>query len=208
MGVVGVGEMLKRLAQLIRVAIVFVALGILLSIAFGSSWVQRMLNPIRYVDVITLHSRRHGLDPFLVAAVMRVESGYQSDAVSPKGARGLMQLMPDTGRWAAGCLGIQGYSDDLLFEPNANIRIGAWYLRQLLNQFGGNVGVALAAYNGGPSNVEKWLSAGKWSGSIDDLQQIPFAETARYVDRVSRAYELYLRAYESRWPGDDAPRVL
>ncbi len=200
--------MLKTLARLIRMVVILAVLGMLASIAVGNPWVQRMLNPIQYQDLITVYSRRHDLDPFLVAAIMRVESRYQPDAVSSKGARGLMQLMPDTGRWAAGCLGIEGYSDDFLFEPEVNIRIGAWYLRQLLNQFEGNLTVALAAYNGGPSNVEKWLSGGRWSGSIDDLEQIPFGETARYVDRVSRAPRLYLRAYRSRWPGNAPPRVL
>ena len=208
MGVVGVGEMLKTLARLIRLAVILAVLSMLVSIAIGTPWIQRKLNPIHYVDLITVYSRRHSLDPFLVAAIMRVESRFQPDAVSSKGARGLMQLMPDTGRWAAGYLGINGYSDDLLYEPEVNIRIGAWYLRQLLNQFDGNLAVALAAYNGGPSNVEKWLSSGEWSGSIDDLEQIPFPETARYVDRVRRAYQLYLRAYGSKWPGDDTPRVL
>jgi len=208
MGLVGVGEMLKTLARLIRMVVILALLGMLVSIAIGTPWVQRMLNPIHYLDLITAYSRRHDLDPFVVAAIMRVESRYQPSAVSSKGARGLMQLMPDTGRWAAGCLGIEGYSDDLLFEPEVNIRIGAWYLKQLLNQFGGSLPVALAAYNGGPSNVEKWLSGGRWSGSIDDLRRIPFAETARYVDRVSRAHQLYLRAYGSRWPGDVPPRVL
>jgi soluble lytic murein transglycosylase len=200
--------MLKTLARLIRMAVILAVLSMLISVAIGTPWVQRMLNPIHYSDLITAYSRRHDLDPFLVAAIMRVESRYQPDAVSSKGARGLMQLMPDTGRWAAGCLGIEGYSDDLLFEPEVNIRIGAWYLRQLLNQFEGSLPVALAAYNGGPSNVEKWLSGGRWSGSINDLEQIPFGETARYVDRVSRAYKLYRTAYKSRWPGDEPPRVL
>ena len=208
MGVVGVGEMLKKLARLIRLAVILAVLSMLVSLVIGTPWVQRMLNPIHYADLTTVYSRRHDLDPFLVAAIMRVESRYQPDAVSSKGARGLMQLMPDTGRWAAGRLGIEGYSDDLLFDPEINIRIGAWYLRQLLNQFEGRLAVALAAYNGGPSNVEKWLSGGDWSGNIDDLEQIPFGETARYVDRVNRAYRLYLRAYRSRWPGNQSPRVL
>jgi soluble lytic murein transglycosylase len=208
MGIVGVGEMLKKLARLIRLAVILAVLSMLVSLVIGTPWVQRMLNPIHFADLTTVYSRRHDLDPFLVAAIMRVESRYQPDAVSSKGARGLMQLMPDTGRWAAGRLGIEGYSDDLLFDPEINIRIGAWYLRQLLNQFEGNLAVALAAYNGGPSNVERWLSGGDWSGSINDLGQIPFGETARYVDRVSRAYQLYRRAYNSRWPGVDTPRVL
>ncbi|HOB44469.1 MAG TPA: lytic transglycosylase domain-containing protein, partial [Bacillota bacterium] len=130
-----------------------------------------------------------------------VESGYRRDARSSKGACGLMQIMPETGEWAAGQLGLVGYSEDQLFDPDTNIMIGAWYFGHLLRIFHDEAVIALAAYNGGPSNVERWLSSGTWSGRVEEIGDIPYPETARYVERVLNMNRIYHKAYRSRWPG-------
>ena len=110
---------------------------------------------------------RHGVDPALIAAVIRVESGFRPDAVSPRGAQGVMQVMPDT----AALLGFASGA-----EPQTNIDIGTRYLAHLLDQFGGDVELALAAYNAGPGAVRRW-------GTVP-----PFRETRAFVRRVSAAY--------------------
>lgn len=110
---------------------------------------------------------RHGVDPALVAAVIRVESGFRADAVSPKGALGLMQVMPDT----AALLGFSEATD-----PHTNLEVGTRYLAILLDQFGGDVELALAAYNAGPGAVRRW-------GTVP-----PFRETRAFVRQVSSAY--------------------
>jgi soluble lytic murein transglycosylase len=79
--------------------------------------------------------------------------------------------------------------------------IGAWYYRYLLEAFNDEAVIALAAYNGGPSNVERWLSNGTWSGRTEDIGYIPYPETARYVQRVLNMYRIYHKAYRSQWPG-------
>lgn len=110
---------------------------------------------------------RHGVDPALIAAVIQVESGFRPDAVSPRGAQGVMQVMPDTAA-------LLGFSDGA--EPQTNLEIGTRYLGGLLDQFGGDVELALAAYNAGPGAVRRW-------GTVP-----PFRETRAFVRRVSAAY--------------------
>lgn len=110
---------------------------------------------------------RHGVDPALIAAVIRVESGFRPDAVSARGAQGLMQVMPDTAA-------LLGFSDSA--DPHTNLEIGTRYLAILLDQFGGDAELALAAYNAGPGAVRRW-------GTVP-----PFRETRAFVRRVSAAY--------------------
>ncbi|MDD4337567.1 MAG: lytic transglycosylase domain-containing protein [Firmicutes bacterium] len=193
--------MIDRLRRLGRAVVIMALLGVLMSFALQSPRVLRLINPLDYVEPITVYADMNEIDPFLVAAIIRVESRYRHDARSSKGACGLMQIMPETGEWAASQLGIAGYSEDMLLEPETNIMIGAWYYRYLLRAFHGEAAAALAAYNGGPSNVERWLSAGTWSGLAEDIGDIPYPETARYVQRVLNMHRIYHKAYHSEWPG-------
>ena len=148
--------MLKTLARLIRLAVILAVLSMLVSIAIGTPWIQRKLNPIHYVDLITVYSRRHSLDPFLVAAIMRVESRFQPDAVSSKGARGLMQLMPDTGRWAAGLGSTATPTTSIRFE--VNIRSAHGISQATLEPVRGQPR-RLWLPQRRPSNVDRWLSS-------------------------------------------------
>ncbi|MCR4424641.1 MAG: lytic transglycosylase domain-containing protein [Firmicutes bacterium] len=189
--------------RLRRPIVILIALGLLSAVAVRTHWVQRAMNPLRFVEPITLNSRRFGVDPFLVSAIIRVESRFRIEARSPKGAVGLMQIMPETGRWAAEALGIGDYTDAVLLDPATNIMIGTWYLSWLRGEFDGSLPLMLAAYNGGPKHVARWVREGIWSGEFEDSRQIPFAETARYVVRVIDAYTRYRQVYRARWPGGE-----
>ncbi len=193
--------MIDGLRRLGRALVVLALIGMLISFAAQSPRVLQLINPLDYVEYITVYATANGIDPFLVASIIRVESGYRRDARSSKGACGLMQIMPETGEWAAGQLGLVGYSEDQLFDPDTNIMIGAWYFGHLLRIFHDEAVIALAAYNGGPSNVERWLSSGTWSGRVEEIGDIPYPETARYVERVLNMNRIYHKAYRSRWPG-------
>ncbi len=135
-------------------------------------------------------------EPALLLAVARQESLFDPDATSPAGAQGLMQLMPSTARIVAGALGVQ-YDPASLTDPDYNARLGSWYLRQQLDQFGGLAPLALAAYNAGPARVGQWLQAnGDPRGRteydmIDWIELIPFSETRNYVQRVMEAMQVY-----------------
>ncbi|HXL04724.1 MAG TPA: lytic transglycosylase domain-containing protein [Bacillota bacterium] len=166
---------------------------------FHSRWYLKRVYPIHYKDIITQYSLENEVDPFLITAVIRVESRFHPEAVSPKGARGLMQVMPDTGKWIAGELGIGEFDSEMLYDPMTNVRVGTWYLAFLLREYRGDPVLTLAAYNAGRSNVNKWLDDQRWSGGEEDINSIPFAETREYVKKVLRLYRKYHEVYRGRW---------
>lgn len=101
--------------------------------------VLRWWYPVYYRESIVRWSAAHGLDPWLVAAVVRVESNFRPLATSPRGARGLMQLLPETARWVSGRMGEERFFEDLLYDPETNVRLGTWYLADLLREFDGRL---------------------------------------------------------------------
>lgn len=155
----------------------------------------RLLYPLSYQQIIVQEAKRSQLAPSLVAAVINVESRWQADAVSRKGAKGLMQLMPTTAEWIAEKTGQAVVTEQELFIPETNIRLGVSYLADLLTQFGNDETLALAAYNGGRGNVRTWLDDGVWDGSLDTIESIPFGETRRYVLKVAAQRKIYSRIY-------------
>jgi soluble lytic murein transglycosylase len=147
------------------------------------SLARARLFPARYRGPLKEAAEEFGLDPLLVAAVVHCESGFRPDARSPAGARGLMQLMPATAQEAASKVGLDGYTDGALEDPRTNLRLGCAHLRRLLDQFGGDERLALAAYNAGQGNVARWLE--QVEGDRDRmLEEEAFPETRRYVRRV------------------------
>lgn len=163
----------------------------ILGLAYGAGIVLRILYPLPYTELIGDAAARYDLDPFLVAAVIRVESRFFEGAVSEPGARGLMQVLPDTGRWVAEQIGIGDFRPAMLFDPRTNITIGTWYLAYLRVEFGDNPTAALAAYNAGRGTVLEWLDGGVWDGTAEALERIPYPETRVFVERVLRDREIY-----------------
>ena len=154
--------------------------------------VYTLMFPRYYNADIKRETARWNLDPCLVFAVIRQESVFNPDALSPAGAIGLMQIMPYTGKAIAQSLKEPFYQDSLRV-PAVNIRYGTYYLRELLDQFNDTEVLALASYNGGPHNTKRWLSR---NGEMDmDLfiEHIGFAETRTYVKRVLANYWFYKR---------------
>ncbi len=133
------------------------------------------------------------LDPFLVAAIIREESQYDWRAVSRVGAIGLMQVMPATANAVAQRHHWPMVGREDLFDQETNIRIGARYVEQLLEQFSGNVVQTIAAYNAGPVVVGNWVTAHRGRSQDEFVEMIPFQETRQYVKRVLRSYKEYLR---------------
>ncbi|HLV09691.1 MAG TPA: lytic transglycosylase domain-containing protein [Halanaerobiales bacterium] len=168
---------------------------IILFILLQTDWFWRLIYPLEYKEHIEYCSRENNLDAALVSAMIYVESKFKPDAVSSKGAMGLMQIMPDTGNWIAEQLDYSNFDLELLFDPEINILFGTWYLQMLRREFDNNSAVVLAAYNAGRGNVKKWLEE-EWDGREQSIENIPYNETKEYVKKIISAYRYYNRIYE------------
>ena len=150
---------------------------------------------VRYREQIVREAQQYGLRPAFVAAIILNESSYDPSAVSSVGARGLMQLLPDTGRWVAGKLGIRDYTDDLLFDAETNLRLGVWYLDFLSDRYGGDPVLVACAYHAGHGNVDTWLTRYSRDGQTLSLDEIPMENTRSYARKVVDSYAIYLENY-------------
>ena len=148
-------------------------------------WWARIWYPLKYDSIVRGHAKNYDLNPALLAAVIEQESKFRSDAKSSAGAIGLMQLQPATAKGIALRTGGSKFVLSDLYDPELNVRYGAWYLHHLLQKYD-DERLALAAYNAGQQNVDSWRAAG---------QDIQFSETRAYVDKVERLKEIYRRAY-------------
>ena len=131
------------------------------------------------------------MDKLLVFSVIKTESGFNEKAQSAKNAKGLMQITDETATWAFEQIGLDENSD--IFNPEINIQVGTWYLSKLIDDNGGDLTTALASYNAGSGNVQKWKeSSGKKIIAIHDIE---FKETENYVKKTLRFYDVYKKLY-------------
>ncbi len=175
---------------------------LLMILYFDRALLGKWMYPIRYEETILEQSQAFDVDPYLVASIIRVESNFRPDKLSPKGAIGLMQLMPPTAEWIAKQEGDEPADRARLQDAERNIRYGAWYVRSLQRQFASDVDAKedriariAAAYNAGPGNVDRWLKEGDWDGTLASAHRIPFGETRHYVNRVYYYYLKYAQTY-------------
>ena len=140
--------------------------------------------PVGYLSQVQSHAYRHSLEPAVVLGLIRQESMLDARAQSPVGAMGLMQIMPKTGRQIAQEINERWQSESSLFDPDVNIKYGAYYYKSLLSRFNGHVALATAAYNAGPARVAKWLPLGRSMPADIWVETIPYKETRRYVTSV------------------------
>ena len=182
-------------------------LGFLLAVAFAgvvvaaaiAPWADKAVKevslPLRHEDIIRQQAADKALDPALIAGVIYTESHFR-DQTSAAGAKGLMQLMPETAAYIAEKSGGTAFEQGDLATPQVNIAYGSWYLRYLMHKYQGREVLALAAYNGGEGKVDEWIASATARGeTFRAADHIPFAETRQYVDRVLDARKRYRRTY-------------
>jgi soluble lytic murein transglycosylase len=190
----------------VALAVVVLLLGLVALLAVrGPAWYQRLYHPLHYQTAITEASKESGVDPYLLAAVINVESGHRSGRVSQRGAVGLMQLLPSTARETAARhhIPVADETTAALAEPRTNIRIGAEYLRGLVNRYK-SIPVALAAYNAGATHAEAWRAAARKSGK-PFLDEIGYPQTRRYVQQVVSQRDTYARLYPDAFSKEAKP---
>ncbi|MCW3011527.1 MAG: lytic transglycosylase protein, partial [Solirubrobacterales bacterium] len=183
-----------------RIAGVLLALLLCLGGAVAASGVfdtavREIVLPLKHEDIIRQQAADKDLDPALIAGVIHTESRFRDGQVSSAGALGLMQITPATAGDIARKSGGVLFETEDLASPQVNISYGAYYLRYLLNRFGGDEALALAAYNGGEGNVERWVAEARDRGEPFRVASIPFPETREYVGKVRAAKRDYRANY-------------
>jgi soluble lytic murein transglycosylase len=153
------------------------------------------LYPQGYLDVVRQYAKPRGTDPYLVLALIREESAFAPRVVSRSGARGLMQLMPQTAELVARDNKLPPIAPAALDTPEVNVQLGALHLADLLRDYNGNLILALASYNAGKQGVQRWLQRFGFADETEFVEDIPYTETRNYVKRVLANYERYTSLY-------------
>ena len=182
------------------VLVVSILFGFLFDVVLTTVEKRIYQKPEEYVPFVEQYADEFGVPVDLVYAVIKTESGFDSSAVSGKGAIGLMQMMPATFEWLTDDILREYLGIGMLYDPETNIKYGTYYLSRLYNRFG-DWDTALAAYNGGEGNVSEWLKDKKYSDDGIRLKtdKIPdeFSETKNYVKKVNKALKKYKELYNN-----------
>lgn len=184
----------RRRRLLLLVLAALLGAGVAISLPAMKHAATAITLPLQHEDIIRQQAHEKGLDPALVAAVIFAESKFV-DQTSHAGARGLMQVTPDTARGIAERTGGVNFHEEDLASPQINIAYGCWYLRNLLDRYGDNEVLALAAYNAGQGNVDHWIAQARSQGRPLTTEAIPFGETRAYVEKVLAARDDYRSTY-------------
>jgi peptidoglycan lytic transglycosylase len=167
---------------------------VIMAVRVGPHAVQELTLPLRHEDIIRQQAAEKNLDPALIAAVIYQESKFR-DRTSSAGAKGYMQLLPGTAEFIAHKSGGTRFELQDLGTPQINIAYGSWYLRYLIERYNGNKTLAVAAYNAGEDNVDKWVTAAGGPDKFDATRDIPFPETRAYVQGVFSKRDAYAQHY-------------
>jgi soluble lytic murein transglycosylase len=158
----------------------------------------KVLFPQPYWSELVEYSQKNGLDPYLVASLIRQESEFNPGVVSRANAYGLMQLLPSVGKSMAKKEGVKGFGTGELLNPTVNLELGTRNLRMVLDRFGGQQEYALAAYNAGDVPVRQWMAAGEYKDIAEFVESIPYTETREYVQAILRNREIYHALYATQ----------
>jgi len=190
----------KQAPKWIALSVVLLTLLALIASYFVTGYQRDLLYakyPLRYKEKIIAWAQEYNLDPWHLAAVIRCESSFDEHALSNVGARGLMQIMPETGRWLAGKFDEEDeFTEDSLYDADTNLKYGCWYLRWLMDKFGGDLVTVSAAYHAGHKQVQSWLNSTAYSDDGLTLARIPFDSTNTYVGRITAACQHYQELYD------------
>ena len=185
----------RRLRRLLAIVVLAgAAVAAVIALPLFQKAVNEFTLPLQHQDIIRQQAAAKHLDPALVAAVIYAETKFDPRP-SPAGAQGLMQILPETALFLAHRSGATTFTTADLATPQVNIAYGSYYLRYLLDEYGGSKVLALAAYNGGEANVNRWLRAARARGHRFTIADIPFPETKAYVRKVLQAQRDYRHSY-------------
>lgn len=183
---------IRRIRGLVLAVLVVLAAALLLEY-WSPAWWRRLSYPLDYEPSIQAAAKRYTVDPYLIAAMIRIESSFDPEVKSPKGAVGLMQVLPSTARYVEKRRGNSRLTTTLA-RPAYNIDVGTAYFRYLVDRYG-TTEYALAAYNGGETNVDKWIAGREADKPRDVVRDFPFSETRAFVKKVLDTRLIYRELY-------------
>lgn len=189
--------MKKLIKLLIIITIISLLYFILFKVIEIDNILMKKLYPIKYSEYVEKYAREYNIDKYMVYAIIKAESNFDEKAKSESNAIGLMQIMETTAIETASKMELEITEEDL-FNPEINIKIGLNYFAYLVEQYNNNYALAIVAYNAGIGNVNKWIENGTIKPDGTDIENVPFKETNNYVRKILRDYEIYKGLYVQR----------
>ncbi|RAL26820.1 lytic transglycosylase domain-containing protein [Thermoflavimicrobium daqui] len=178
--------------RVLLVLLIIIAAYLLVMAPILNEWIY----PLKYEEYIFNSAKQYNTDPFLIMAIIRVETKFDPKGRSRVGAQGLMQIMPETMDWAISKGNFSPSLKSYIHDPATNIQVGSWYVSFLMERYKGNKVAVAASYNRGPTKVAEWIREGVWDGTRKNSYKIPVKETRDYVDRVTYYYDKYRSLYK------------
>lgn len=158
--------------------------------------ILKKIYPIQYSEYVEKYSKDNGVDPYMIYAMIKTESNFNPNVKSQSNAIGLMQLLEETALERSNEIDEQGITEEELYNPEINIKLGTSYYAYLVKHYQGNNVLALTAYNAGMGNVDNWIQLGIIKSDGSDIENIPYKETNNYVRKILRDYQMYLKLYD------------
>ena len=187
--------MKKTIKFLIMLIIFLLLYFILFKVVKIDETIMKKIYPLKYSEYVEKYAEEYNIDKYLVYAIIKAESNFEEEAKSTSNAIGLMQIMEATAFETANKIDLDVSEEDL-FNPELNIKIGLKYFTSLLEKYNNNYNLAIIAYNAGIGNVDKWIKEGVIKLDGSDIENVPFKETNNYVRKILRDYEIYKELYK------------
>ena len=186
---------MKRLLNfLITLLILASIIFILFKVIKIDDIIMKKLYPLKYSEYVQKYAEEYNMDKYMVYAIIKAESNFDENAKSSSNAIGLMQIMETTAIETARKMNLE-VTEEELFKPEINIKIGLKYFTNLLNHYNNNYPLAIIAYNAGMGNVDSWIKNGTIKEDGTDIENVPYKETNNYVRKILRDYEIYKGLY-------------
>lgn len=190
--------MIKK-GKRLKKAILFVFVLIVAIVLIAIFAVRKVFFPLEHLDIVKLKAKEYNIDPYLVLAIIKTESGFDKNATSSKKAKGLMQIMDNTASEVNDSVKlVNEINDTNIYDENINISLGCKYFSDLIKRYEGNYYIAICAYNAGMGNVDKWIEHGIIDKKLDEYidVELPFAQTQKYLYKVITNYKMYKFLYK------------
>ena len=186
----------KFIKTMIIIIIVLTIIFVLFKILNVQSIVLKKIYPTNYKEYVEEYSKQNNVDEYMIYAIIKAESNFKPNVKSKSNAIGLMQLLEDTAIEMSNTVSKQEITEDGLYDPETNIKLGISYYSYFLKHYKGNNILALTAYNAGMGNVDNWIKKGVIKSDGTDIENIPYKETNNYVRKILRDYKFYVKLYE------------